>query len=136
MVQRFGTRRLLAPILVLLCATALIILWLDGKKPGIDLLASFVNAALFLALGIIVRDINLYRSSYKSFIEVFHGIESKLSSNGHGSFMLYCHSFASIQTSKGRLKQRLNLLMARASAFSICTGISQYTNTCPTTRSL
>lgn len=93
MVQRFGTRRLLAPILVLLCATALIILWLDGKKPGIDLLASFVNAALFLALGIIVRDINLYRSSYKSFIEVFHGIESKLSSNGHGSFYVVLPQF-------------------------------------------
>jgi hypothetical protein len=68
-------------------------LWLDGRKPGVDLLASFTNATLFLAIGIIIREIDFYRSPYRNFRKMFPGVQRKLDSDGHESFYVVLPHF-------------------------------------------
>jgi hypothetical protein len=92
-IRRLGVRRLLAPILAFISAVTLIILWTGGQKRGIDLLASLVNALLFLAVGIVIRDINLYKSSYRSFLKIFLGVQEKFRDEGDGSFYVVLPHF-------------------------------------------
>jgi hypothetical protein len=92
-VGRSSIRRMSAPLLAVGCAVVLGSLWLNGKKPGVDLLASLINATLFLAVGIIVRDASLYRSPYRNFRKLFIGVERKSGTTGRESFYVVLPHF-------------------------------------------
>jgi hypothetical protein len=59
------------PLIAMISIIVLAMLWLAGRKPGVDLLASFTNATLFLAIGITIREIDFYRSPYRNFRKMF-----------------------------------------------------------------
>ena len=84
---------MIVPLIATLSIVVLAVLWVGGRKPGVDLLASFMNATLFLAIGIIIREIDFYRSPFRNFRKLFRGIEIKANSDGHESFYVVLPHF-------------------------------------------
>ena len=84
---------MIVPLIAIGSIIVLAVLWAGGRKPGVDLLASFMNATLFLAVGIIIREIDFYRSPYRNFRKLFKGIEIKANSDGHESFYVVLPHF-------------------------------------------
>jgi hypothetical protein len=84
---------MIVPFIAVISVAVLAVLWLGGRKPGVDLLASFMNATLFLAIGIIIREINLYRSPFRNFRKLFMGIHGKIDSGGRDSFYVVLPHF-------------------------------------------
>jgi hypothetical protein len=93
LLKRSAIRRMTVPLIAIISIVVLAVLWLDGRKPGVDLVASFTNATLFLAIGIIIREIDLYRSPYRNFRKMFPGVQRKLDPDGHESFYVVLPHF-------------------------------------------
>ena len=93
MPKRSSIRKMIVPLIAAISVIILAILWLDGRKPGVDLLASSMNATLFLAVGIIIREIDFYRSPYRNFRKLFPGMQMKANSDGHESFYVVLPNF-------------------------------------------
>ena len=93
MLKRSSLSRMIIPFVAVISVAVLVVLWLGGRKPGVDLLASFTNATLFLAIGIIIREINLYRSPFRNFRKLFVDIHGKIDSGGRDSFYVVLPHF-------------------------------------------
>ena len=93
LLRRSSIRMMIVPLIATVSIVILAVLWVGGRKPGVDLLASFMNATLFLAIGIIIREIDFYRSPYRNFRKLFKGIEIKANSDRHESFYVVLPHF-------------------------------------------
>src|SRR5690242_16223171 len=93
LLKRSWIRKAAVPLVALISVIVLGMLWLGGRKPGADLIASFTNATLFLAVGIIIREIDFYRSPYRNFRRLFPGAQWKLDPDGHESFYVVLPHF-------------------------------------------
>jgi hypothetical protein len=93
LLKRSSIRKMTLPLVAVTSIIVLAMLWLDGRKPGADLIASFTNATLFLTIGIIIREIDLYRSPYRNFRRLFPGVRWKLDPDGHESFYVVLPHF-------------------------------------------
>jgi hypothetical protein len=93
LLKRSSIRKMIVPLIAAVSIVVLAVLWVGGRKPGVDLLASFMNATLFLAIGIIIREIDFYRSPYRNFRKLFRGIEVKANSDRHESFYVVLPHF-------------------------------------------